>query len=112
MIISIKEHDMNMKRTYNTLGPDASFQYEISNFSDENMKRVMIISNNLCSLNVIEGDTNNIKTMIYCVDNIGSNITELDVSCFYGCDNLTSINIPDTIEYIGDEAFKNCLNLK
>lgn len=31
---------------------------------------------------------------------------------FYGDEALTSINLPDSVEYIGDMAFENCINLK
>ena len=31
---------------------------------------------------------------------------------FYGDEVLTSINLPDSVEYIGDMAFEDCINLK
>ncbi len=31
---------------------------------------------------------------------------------FYGDEALTSINLPNSVEYIGDMAFENCINLK
>ena len=37
--------------------------------------------------------------------------TSIGSSEFYGCDKLTSITIPSTVQSIGNDAFNNCYNL-
>ena len=38
-------------------------------------------------------------------------VTSIGVWAFHGCDNLTSIEIPNSVTSIGDEAFKYCNSL-
>ena len=40
-----------------------------------------------------------------------SQVTEISDSAFYGCDFLTDITIPKTVEVIGEKAFAECVNL-
>lgn len=96
------------KKTYNKLGLEAQYQYEQQ---DVEKYKKMIVSNTISSLNVVNGNNNYIKDMIYSIDNIGSNIEELYPSCFYNCENLRYVNLGKNIKVIGDEAFKDCLNL-
>ena len=74
----------------------------------------------------LEGDSNKEITLNYNIEHIGvgcfekSGITKLTIdkdakkltqiskNAFYNCSNLTSIEIPDTINRIGDSAFCNC----
>ena len=37
-----------------------------------------------------------------------SSVTEIGDNAFYGCDNITSINIHENITKIGDFAFQGC----
>jgi len=71
----------------------------------------MSISNTLSSLNVVSGDNNHIKDMIRSVNNIGSEVKVLEASCFCGCQNLQYVNLPTTIEEIGESSFKDCARL-
>ena len=43
--------------------------------------------------------------------NIPNIVTTLGMSCFYNCDNLISVNIPNTITTLGNYCFHNCKNL-
>ena len=43
--------------------------------------------------------------------NIPKGVTEIGVSAFNGCSNLTSIIIPDNVTSIGDGAFDSCSSL-
>jgi hypothetical protein len=99
---------MDKKFTYNEIGPESWYQYDSS---DINTSKTFIISDNLSTLNVVKGEDNGIKRMITCVDNIGKEITELEDECFKECTNLTSINLPHTLQSIGSEVFKDCYNL-
>ncbi len=42
----------------------------------------------------------------------GSNITAIGDECFYDCDIITSVVLPDTVTTIGDYAFCNCEDLE
>ena len=95
------------KRTYNEIGPNASYTYDSTYLDKES---IMIISDNMETLDVVNGN-NNIYNMITHIENIGSNVTELDPYCFANCQKLQQIFLPPTIEVIGDYAFSNCSNL-
>lgn len=41
-----------------------------------------------------------------------SNVTTIGEYAFIGCNNLTSVIIPDSVVSIGKGAFKDCFNLK
>ena len=41
----------------------------------------------------------------------GELVTEIKSKAFYGCSSITAIQIPATVEYIGDLAFAACQNL-
>ena len=45
------------------------------------------------------------------ISDIDKNITAIGKSCFYGCKELRRVNIPSYVSKIGDNAFKNCINL-
>lgn len=96
------------KKTYDQIGPESWYQYEPNDTDD--YKKV-IISDTISSLNVVNGDNNDIRNVIYKVDNIGSNVKELQASCFYECPNLKSVNIPPTLQKIKNDVFKNCNSL-
>ena len=38
-------------------------------------------------------------------------VISIDECAFLGCEELLSVNIPNSVGYIGDSAFKNCINL-
>ena len=40
-----------------------------------------------------------------------TNLTSIEEFCFYGCDKLTKIKLPDSINNIGSFAFHHCKNL-
>ena len=42
----------------------------------------------------------------------GRNVVAVLPSAFYGNTTLVSLKLPDTITYIGESAFKNCINLR
>ncbi len=42
----------------------------------------------------------------------GKAVTEIGLNAFYACKSVVSLTIPNTIESIGSNAFKNCSNLK
>ena len=42
---------------------------------------------------------------------IGSGLTGINGHAFYGCDNLTEINLPESLTSIGEYAFGDCINL-
>lgn len=42
----------------------------------------------------------------------GQIVTSLSEYCFYGCTELTTINLPNTIERIGSGAFSDCTSLR
>ena len=42
----------------------------------------------------------------------GQSVRALADGCFEGCDNLTSVELPDTLETIGKDAFRNCTALR
>ena len=96
------------KKTYETLGESASFEYP--NY-DYGQVKTMVISDTLLTLDASSGDTNNLKNMLYVIDDIGDDILDLDDGCFQNCDKLTHINSLGTIESIGNNAFKNCTQL-
>jgi hypothetical protein len=96
------------KFTYNKLGQDSSYAYESSEMGKP---KVMVVSDTLDTINVVNGDDNFIREMITNVDNIGSEITDLEDDCFKECPNLTSINLPVTLSSIGNNSFKDCFNL-
>lgn len=62
--------------------------------------------NNLSSTNIYLG-CNNLSTII-----IGNNVTKIPSNAFYGCSAVTSINIPSSVNYFGQSAFRNCTSLK
>lgn len=39
------------------------------------------------------------------------NLTQIKNAAFYGCVGLTSIEIPNTVQVLGDEAFNGCIHL-
>ena len=43
---------------------------------------------------------------------IGEGVTDIGRNAFQGCSNLTSVNIPSSVEYINAFAFDKCDNLK
>ena len=42
---------------------------------------------------------------------MGDSIQQIGVEAFRGCINLQTINIPDSVNKIGKNAFKNCNNI-
>lgn len=41
-----------------------------------------------------------------------SKLSRIEIGCFYNCSSLTSIAIPDNVDYIYQNSFKGCTNLK
>ena len=44
--------------------------------------------------------------------NVTYNVVAIEAMAFFKCENLTSITIPNSVEYIGFAAFNNCTSLK
>ena len=44
--------------------------------------------------------------------NVTYNVVAIEAIAFFKCENLTSITIPNSVEYIGFAAFNNCTSLK
>ena len=44
--------------------------------------------------------------------NVTYNVVAIEAMAFLKCENLTSITIPNSVEYIGFAAFNNCTSLK
>lgn len=42
----------------------------------------------------------------------GSRVKSIPQNAFRNCQDLTSINIPDSVSYIGEYAFANCINIE
>lgn len=51
------------------------------------------------------------QTFLTSVEMNDSNITNIGLNAFSGCTSLESVTIPSSVEYIADEAFKNCSSL-
>lgn len=42
----------------------------------------------------------------------GKTVTAIDDDCFFGCDDLETVILPDSLETIGERAFSCCSNLR
>ncbi|MBQ9762070.1 MAG: leucine-rich repeat protein [Oscillospiraceae bacterium] len=42
----------------------------------------------------------------------GQTVTTLSENCFYGCDRLTTVKLPNTLRHIGKNAFSDCTGLR
>lgn len=42
----------------------------------------------------------------------GEGVTSIGDYAFFGCSGLTSVEIPDTVETMGMQAFANCTSLR
>jgi len=51
------------------------------------------------------------KTSITTVNITGDKVTRIEESAFSGCTGLTSINLPNTLTFIGSSAFSGCISL-
>ena len=61
---------------------------------------------------LIEYNKDSLQTNVVIPDTYnGTPITEISLSAFYYCDNLTSVTIPDSITTIGETAFYHCDSL-
>lgn len=72
--------------------------------------RAFVINEMLCKLGRY--------AFAFCIElnEVLSTVSSTNVKCipsgaFYGCENLTTVNLPEGIIYIGDKAFKGCHNL-
>ncbi|MBR2333231.1 MAG: leucine-rich repeat domain-containing protein, partial [Rikenellaceae bacterium] len=61
------------------------------------------------SVNVIEDAT--FSSCKYLTTVTANKIVKIGVFAFYGCVNMTHINIPNGVEIIGENAFCDCKNL-
>lgn len=76
--------------------------FENSNLSSIKVKKLYSISPNSFKNSNIE----NFEALIWDIYN-----TSIPISAFEGCSNLTRIYLPSTVNYINDNAFKDCSSL-
>ena len=69
-------------------------------------------SNQITDLKCTNSDKSSITGNIAIPSTINNvPVTEIDSSAFAGFSNITGITLPDTVTYIGVDAFKNCTSL-
>ena len=92
---------------------DALEKYAVSNFAylPPTPKEVFWFSvkENGCSVDSLQD--NEIAEIIIPGEYQGKPVTTIGLSAFAGCQNLTSITIPDSVTTIGESAFWGCENL-
>ena len=83
-----------------------------------NLKEINVNKNNkeYCSINGVLFNKDKTKLIAYPnkkgnVYSIPSNVTSIENRAFYGCTNITNIEILDRVTSIGEGAFNSCTNL-
>lgn len=57
------------------------------------------------------GDYSCAQTMLQSIDGFNISTSDIPMGCFYGCQSLTSIVLPETVQSIKEDAFGNCKQL-
>ena len=78
---------------------------------EENGEYAITIDDNIKCIGIC-GSSNYIGQMVKSIDNLGSNIDSIFDECFRGCEHITSITIPESVQEIGILAFSGCSNLE
>lgn len=55
---------------------------------------------------------NSVKNIKIPIEYKNFEIREIKADAFYGCEALTTVEIPETVQEIGENAFKNCRSLE
>ncbi len=84
----------------------------------DSLMNITVSPNNNCYMSVdnVLFDKS-MTTLIYCLStkegiyNIPDSVTYIENSAFRGCNNLINITIPDSVTSIGDRAFESCSSL-
>ena len=51
------------------------------------------------------------QTMLQSINDFNKSTSDIPIGCFYGCQSLTSIALPETVQSIKEDAFGNCKQL-
>ena len=94
-----------------TLAPAVPVEATQTKYENFTLGRDNIYQTGLCKANeTLSGDIIIPSTFEY--DGKKYKITKIDFRAFYGNDNITSVEIPDTVKTISREAFNNCTKLE
>lgn len=77
-------------------------------FNDKNLEATVVpIANDIFSKNEYNTSSIEIPSEVN-YDNKTYKVTSIAPNTFHDCENITSISLPNTISFIGSQAFRNC----
>lgn len=71
-----------------------------------------VVSSSTYMVSGVDDAIKNTTTIIIPETYNGKKVTCIGSRAFYGCNNLASIIIPDSVDTIGEKAFENCSSIK